>query len=118
MTLGSGEVVQAWFNLPAALIMVFITALLVVGIKESAGFNAAMVLLNVGVILAIIGVGAAYVDPANWRPFLHEEKGWRGVAEGAAPSSSPTSASTRSRRTRRRPATRSATWRSASSARS
>jgi APA family basic amino acid/polyamine antiporter len=84
VTLGSGEVAQAWFNLPAALIMVFITALLVVGIKESAGFNAAMVLLNVGVILAIIGVGAAYVDPANWRPFLHEEKGWRGVAEGAA----------------------------------
>ena len=84
VTLGSGEVAQAWFNLPAALIMVFITALLVVGIKESAGFNAAMVLLNVGVILAIIGVGSAYVDPANWRPFLHEEKGWRGVAEGAA----------------------------------
>ena len=84
VTLGSGEVAQAWFNLPAVLITVFITALLVVGIKESAGFNAAMVLLNIGVILAIIGVGAAYVDPANWRPFLHEEKGWRGVAEGAA----------------------------------
>ncbi len=84
VTLSSGDVAQAWFNLPAALIMVFITALLVVGIKESAGFNAAMVLLNVGVILAIVGVGAAYVDPANWRPFLHEEKGWRGVTEGAA----------------------------------
>ena len=84
VTLDSGYVAQAWFNLPAALIMVFITALLVFGIKESAGFNAAMVLLNVGVILAIIGVGAAYVDPANWRPFLHEEKGWKGVAEGAA----------------------------------
>jgi basic amino acid/polyamine antiporter, APA family len=84
VTLYSGEVVQAWFNLPAAMIMVFITALLVVGIKESAGFNAAMVLLNVGVILAIVGVGSAYVDPSNWRPFLHEEKGWKGVAEGAA----------------------------------
>lgn len=84
VTLGSGEVAQAWFNLPAALIMVFITALLVVGIRESAGFNAAMVLLNVGIILTIIGVGSAYVDPANWRPFLHEEKGWKGVAEGAA----------------------------------
>jgi basic amino acid/polyamine antiporter, APA family len=84
VTLYSGEVAQAWFNLPAAMIMVFITALLVIGIKESAGFNAAMVLLNLGIILAIIGVGAAYVDPANWRPFLHEEKGWKGVAEGAA----------------------------------
>ncbi len=84
VTMGSGDVAQAWLNLPAALIMVFITALLVVGIRESAGFNAAMVLLNMGVILAIIGVGSAYVDPANWRPFLHEEKGWSGVAEGAA----------------------------------
>src|SRR5262249_43035902 len=53
-------------------------------VRESAGFNAAMVLLNVGVILTIIGVGAVYVDPNNWRPFLHEEKGWWGVAEGAA----------------------------------
>ena len=29
-------------------------------------------------------MGAAYVDPRHWRPFLHEEKGWSGVAEGAA----------------------------------
>ena len=54
-----------------------------IGIKESAGFNAAMVLLNIGVILTIVGIGAAYVDPKNWQPFLHEDKQWRGVAEGA-----------------------------------
>ena len=36
-----------------------------IGIKESAGFNAAMVLLNIGVILTVVGVGAAYVDPSQ-----------------------------------------------------
>jgi APA family basic amino acid/polyamine antiporter len=84
VTLASGATVNAWFNLPAVLITMAITVVLVIGVKESAGFNAAMVLLNVGVILTIIGIGAAYVDPRHWRPFLHEEKGWKGVAEGAA----------------------------------
>ncbi len=82
--LASGEMVQAWCNLPAVVITAIITAILVVGIRESARFNAAMVLLNVGVILTIVGLGAAYVDPRHWRPFLHEQKGWGGVAEGAA----------------------------------
>ena len=84
VTLTDGTQAMAWFNLPAVLITVAITVILVIGIKESAGFNAAMVLLNIGVILTVIGVGVAYVDPANWHPFLHEEKGWRGVAQGAA----------------------------------
>ncbi len=82
--LASGETVTPWLNLPAVLITAVITVVLVVGIKESAGFNAAMVLLNLGVILTIVGVGAAYVDPRNWHPFLHKDQGWRGVAEGAA----------------------------------
>lgn len=84
VTLASGDAVNAWINLPAIGIVAIITAVLVVGVRESAGFNAAMVLLNLGIILTIIGVGAVYVDPNNWRPFLHEEKGWTGVAEGAA----------------------------------
>src|SRR4051794_37188446 len=84
VTLASGDSVNAWLNLPAIGIVAVITAVLVVGVRESAGFNTVMVLLNLGVILTIIGVGAVYVDPNNWRPFLHEEKGWAGVAEGAA----------------------------------
>ncbi|MGE3822071.1 MAG: amino acid permease [Isosphaeraceae bacterium] len=84
VTLSTGEQVQAWFNLPALVISVLITIILVIGVRESAGFNAAMVVLNVGVILTIIGVGATCLDPANWQPFLHKEKGWKGVAEGAA----------------------------------
>lgn len=84
VTLSTGAEVQAWFNLPAVLIVVLITMILVVGVKESAGFNAAMVILNVGVILAIVGAGITCIDPANWHPFLHKDKGWGGVAEGAA----------------------------------
>ena len=82
--LASGETVIPWLNLPAVLITAAVTVILVIGVKESAGFNAAMVLLNVGVILTIVGVGAAYVQPRNWHPFLHKDQGWRGVAEGAA----------------------------------
>jgi APA family basic amino acid/polyamine antiporter len=81
--LGYGQMAQAWFNLPAILITAAVTVILVIGIKESAGFNAAMVLLNIAVILTVVGVGAAYVDPKNWRPFLHEKEGWHGVAAGA-----------------------------------
>ncbi len=81
---GSMGEVQAFGNLPALLIVLAITALLVVGIKESAGFNAAMVMMNLAVILMVIGLGATYVEPRNWTPFLHKEKGWGGVATGAA----------------------------------
>ncbi len=84
VTLASGETVQAWCNLPAVFITVAITIVLVVGVRESASFNTAMVILNIGVILTIIGVGITCIDPANWRPFLHKDKGWKGVAEGAA----------------------------------
>jgi basic amino acid/polyamine antiporter, APA family len=84
VTLKDGTQALAWFNLPAVLITVAITIILVIGIKESAGFNAAMVLVNIGVVLTVIGVGVAYVDPANWRPFLHEDKQYRGIALGAA----------------------------------
>jgi APA family basic amino acid/polyamine antiporter len=83
VALGDGRMVQAWLNVPAIAITAAVTVILVIGIRESAGFNAAMVLLNIGVILTLIGIGAAYLDPANWRPFLHEEHGWRGVATGA-----------------------------------
>src|SRR5438876_11687263 len=57
-------------NLPAALVVLFITVVLVIGIRESAGFNAAMVVLKLIVVLLVIGLGAAYVRPQNWHPFL------------------------------------------------
>jgi basic amino acid/polyamine antiporter, APA family len=83
VALPNGESCVAWFNLPAVLVTAAITVVLVIGIKESAGFNFAMVCLNIVVILSVVAIGVSYVDPRNWKPFLHEEHGWEGVARGA-----------------------------------
>ncbi|MCS7090724.1 MAG: amino acid permease [Verrucomicrobiota bacterium] len=69
-------------NLPAAGIVGLITWVLVRGIQLSARFNAAMVWLKLLIIGLFVGVGAFYVDPANWQPFMPH--GWKGVMHGAA----------------------------------
>jgi len=56
-------------DLPAILIAAFITIILVKGIKESARFNATMVIIKVAIVLLVIIVGAFYINPANWEPF-------------------------------------------------
>src|ERR1700730_15550474 len=58
--------VEIGFNLPAFLIALVITAILVIGIKESAQFNAGIVVVKVCVVLFVIGLGATYVNKANW----------------------------------------------------
>ncbi len=58
-----------WFDLPAVAIALFITIILVKGIKESASVNAAIVALKVVIVVFVIVVGARYVNPANWTPF-------------------------------------------------
>jgi len=69
-------------NLPAAAIVIFVTVVLVIGIRESAGFNAAMVLLKLAVVLLVIILGAQYIRPENWHPFL--PYGIPGVLKGSA----------------------------------
>jgi len=59
----------AWFDLPAIVIAGIITIILVIGIRESAGFNAFMVMVKLAIVLFVIVVGAFYVNPANWHPF-------------------------------------------------
>jgi APA family basic amino acid/polyamine antiporter len=59
----------AYFDVPAIVITAIITAILVYGIRESAGFNAGMVIVKLVIVLFVIVVGAFYVDPANWQPF-------------------------------------------------
>jgi len=54
------------FNLPAFLIALVITAILVVGIKESAKFNGGIVAMKVAVVLFVLVMGAHYVSPGNW----------------------------------------------------
>ncbi|HEV7786693.1 MAG TPA: amino acid permease [Thermoanaerobaculia bacterium] len=56
-------------NLPALLIVVLITGILVVGIQESASFNTALVGIKLAAVLFVIVVGAFYVNRANWHPF-------------------------------------------------
>ena len=70
------------FNLPAVLIVALITWVLVRGIRESAGFNSAMVILKLVIIVFFISVGACYVKPANWTPFA--PNGFAGVSSAAA----------------------------------
>ena len=84
-----GTTTTAIFNLPAVLIIAIVTTLLVVGIRESANFNNAIVFVKVAVVLLFI-VGAAHaVNPANWHPFMppntgaRGEFGWTGVMAGA-----------------------------------
>ncbi len=56
-------------NLPAVVIVAIITAVLVKGIQESAGFNTLMVFVKIVVVVFVILVGAFYVNPQNWHPF-------------------------------------------------
>jgi APA family basic amino acid/polyamine antiporter len=71
----------AIINLPAVIIVLCICYLLVVGIRESARFNAVMVGVKLAAVLFFIGAGAVYVKPENWDPFA--PYGWAGVM-GAA----------------------------------
>ncbi|QRN94735.1 amino acid permease [Archangium violaceum] len=79
----------AIINLPAVLLVALITGLLVIGIHESARVNNIIVFLKVGVVLLVVGFGAFYVEPDNWKPFLPENTGtfgqfgWSGVLSGA-----------------------------------
>src|SRR5438876_9003565 len=74
------------FNLPAFLIALVITAILVIGIKESARFNAAIVTIKVAVVLFVIGLGIHYVNFANWGHdwSTFAPMGFSGVGAGAA----------------------------------
>jgi len=59
----------AYFDVPAVAIAVLVTIILVKGIRESAGINAAMVITKLAVVFFVIIVGAFYVNPDNWQPF-------------------------------------------------
>ena len=72
----------AYCNLPAALIVGLVTIVLVVGIRESASFNAAMVMVKLAVVFFVIVLGSAYIRVENWHPFL--PFGAPGVFKGAA----------------------------------
>jgi APA family basic amino acid/polyamine antiporter len=74
-------------NLPAFFVVACITGLLVIGIRESANSNNAMVLLKVGIILFFCAVGFTLIRADNWtNPALggFAPNGWAGISAGAA----------------------------------
>ena len=86
----------ALVNLPAVGIILFLSALLYIGIKESASFNNIMVITKVSVLLAVIGFGVWYLlkrpglAMTNWTPFIPANTGsfgsfgWSGICKGSA----------------------------------
>jgi APA family basic amino acid/polyamine antiporter len=61
---------HTWFNLPAFCIMMLLTGMLSLGVRESARVNNVMVVIKLGVVLLFILVGARHVQPVNWHPFM------------------------------------------------
>jgi APA family basic amino acid/polyamine antiporter len=89
VALADGSQVTALFNLPAMLICIAITCLLVLGIRESARVNTTIVIIKLVVLVLFIAVGIHYIDPDNLHPFIPANTGafgsfgWSGVLRGA-----------------------------------
>lgn len=87
--LDGGGTITALFNLPAAGISVAMALLLIVGVSESATVNNVIVFIKMAVIIAFCVVGAFFVNPENWTPFVPEptgvdgEFGWSGIMRAA-----------------------------------
>jgi amino acid transporter len=77
--IGSGKVI---LNIPAAIIVVLITALVYRGIKETKKSTNAMVIFKICIIVGVIILGFFYVDTANWTPFM--PNGFKGVLAGVS----------------------------------
>jgi APA family basic amino acid/polyamine antiporter len=77
--LADGKVVRGIINLPAVLIIVFITSVIIRGTKGSALFNAIVVALKVGVVLVFIALGWNNIHPENYQPFIPANTGTFGA---------------------------------------
>jgi APA family basic amino acid/polyamine antiporter len=79
------NIVQGVINLPAVILLMLVSTLLVIGIKESTRFNNIIVVVKMAIVLLVIGFGFKYVNTANWHPFIPAntgvfgEYGWSGV---------------------------------------
>ncbi len=78
--------VEVGWNMPAFVIALVITAILAIGIKESARFNSTIVVIKVAVVLFVIGLGFRYVSASNWGGDWHTfaPMGFSGIGAGAA----------------------------------
>ncbi len=74
---GKFQITSGIINVPAVVIVILLTLILVKGIKESANVNAVMVAIKVGAVIFVILVGMTFINPANWDPFA--PYGWTGI---------------------------------------
>ena len=85
----AGHAVQSGIlNVPAVVLTLLMTALLVVGIKESARFNNLIVFVKVAIVFLVIGFGFMFVNAENWTPFVPAQEGpgvygWSGIVRAA-----------------------------------
>ncbi len=81
--------VTAFFNLPAVIIVLIVTWILVIGIRESANVNSTIVIVKLFVVLIFIVAGIGFVKTANWHPFVPPNAGdfgkygFSGIVRGA-----------------------------------
>jgi len=69
-------------NVPAAIIVLAVTVLLYIGVRESARANNIMVVVKLLVLGFFVVLGGMHIDPANYKPFA--PNGWAGIHQGAA----------------------------------
>ncbi len=83
------ELYGGFINLPALCIVIFVSLILITGIRLSATFNAVIVMIKVAVIAAFIVIGAFYIDSSNYTPFIPQNTGefgnfgWSGIFRAA-----------------------------------
>jgi APA family basic amino acid/polyamine antiporter len=84
-TLADGSVVHGFINLPAVLIVVLMSSILIIGTSESAKVNAVIVALKVLVVIIFITLGWGYINTDNYTPYIPDntgtfgEYGWSGI---------------------------------------
>ncbi len=80
--IAGGEFTGSWFNLPALIVLLVLTVILVHGVRESAETNNVMVLIKLAAILIFVIGAARAVQTEHWRPFM--PNGFSGVLTGSA----------------------------------
>ncbi|GAB3671537.1 amino acid permease [Actinocorallia lasiicapitis] len=76
---------NATFNVPAVIVVLCVTALLVMGVKVSSRVNAVMVVIKLSVIALVIVAGLFFVKAKNYTPFIPPPKSTPGIDGWAAP---------------------------------
>jgi APA family basic amino acid/polyamine antiporter len=89
VAIAGGGTVHGIINLPAALIVLVVSSLLIIGIRQSANTNTVLVIIKAMVLVVFVVAGAAYVNRANLTPFIPPNTGsfghfgWSGIFRGA-----------------------------------